>query len=81
MAALRRWKVVSSYCLRHHALQTQDPEAHVVELSGLLLPKNYLSWFQKSPHMLEKEGSHQQSYLAMTPMKHNGPHDMITPRI
>ena len=67
---LPRWKP-SPYCWRHHAHQTQGPEAPSWSWpEWMASPWGLLSWYQKAPGKLPKEGSKQWSYPAVRLKNH-----------
>ena len=51
------------------------------DVSTSLLTEDKISWYQKVPLKLPKEGSTQESYPAMMPMNQKEEHGMLTLRM
>lgn len=77
--ATRRGGKLSSYCWRHHALQTQDPTAHELDLTWKPFPQGLAFKAPKGTMQASKGGSSQQACSAMVPMDHSnsGMHPVV----
>jgi hypothetical protein len=73
-------KKVSEYKQRESELERnvisrtgplESPLRSTLKCFMSMLPENQLSWYQKMPCKLPKEGDNQQSYPSVTPVNHN----------